>query len=124
MKKVFLLAVVLLGATWARAVEPVSVIPWLPESTYTISQSTVSISSTTISWDSAVSGYRAVYLSNITGATTIYYRIDGTTTNVAAIGWPILPGQEGKIESNGLIGYQLSSGTVSALDVRKKVIRK
>lgn len=118
----FVLAIMFLTAS-AHAVDPVYSLNGQPESTYIISQSTVAISSNTTSIDTSTTGYRAIYIFNIS-ASTFYYRIDGTTQNVAAVGYPIMPNTEGKIETNSIVGYQLIPGAVSSVDVRKKIIRK
>lgn len=125
MRKLLLALGLWLGAGLAAAVEPVSIIPWLPESTYDVTQSTVAISSQTVSWDAAVSGYRTVHIANLSATATLYYRVDGSTASTGLVGYPILPSTLGQIESNAMIGYQLgASATVGSIDVRKKVIRK
>lgn len=107
-----------------KAIEPVSVIPWLPESTYTISQSTISVSSTSVTTIAAVSGYRSVHLSNLLNtSTTLYYRIDGSTVSIGTVGYPIAPGdKDHAIETNGVISLQLAVG--SSVGVFTKTIRK
>ncbi len=127
MKK-FLFVLVLCGAAKvAHAVEPVSVVPWLPESTYTLSQSTISVSSGTVTTISAVSGYRSVHISNFANSgTTLYYRIDGSTASIPTVGFPIAPSaQDHPIETNGVISLQLAAGSGSAtVTVPIKTIRK
>lgn len=125
-KLMFMAALVFLAfAAKVKAVEPVSVIPWLPESSYDIAQSTISVSSTTVTTISAVSGYRQVHLSNLVNSgTTIYYRIDGSTQNISTVGWPIEPrAADHTIESNAAINLQLAAGA-SSVTVTAKTKRK
>ena len=125
MKKFLLTALILIGfSALARAGDPVSVMAW-PNSNYNISQSTMQISSTTVATIAADSGYRAVYISNLSNAsTTIYYRIDGSTASIPTVGWPIPPSAlEAKIETDSVISLQLAAGA-TAIDVRRKIIKK
>jgi len=127
MKKFLMTAFLLFGlAAAAKAGDPVSVMAW-PNSNYVIAQSSVQISSTAVTTIAADSGYRAVYISNLLNpTTTIYYRIDGSTASIPTVGWPIPPGAlEAKIETDGVISLQLAAGSgVSAIDVRRKIIKK
>jgi len=129
MKKFLFVPFLFLGG-YIFAATPVAIYPGLPESNYAVTHSTVAISSTTVSTDAAVYGYRAVYLANLSSASTIYYSMDGTTTTLTTVGWPIYPRTPGfpvrveKIEYNGVISYRLGAGSVGSIDVTKKIIRK
>lgn len=125
MRNLFFAAILAIAAVGqVRAIEPVSVIPWLPESTYDISQSTISISSSAVTTIAAVSGYRAVHVSNLTASTVLYYRIDGSTANIPTVGFPIPAATaDHTIESNGVISLQLAVGTTTVI-VPIKTIRK
>ena len=102
-----------------------------PESWYDVTHSTVAISSQTSTSDASVIGYRAIYLTNLNAATTIYYTLNGSSTNITTIGWPVYPRPSTsvypateKIEYNGTIYYRLAPGAVGSVDIIKKTIRK
>lgn len=124
MKKLIVFAILMLaGAVHLKAADLVFTRNGSPESSYVIFNSSVAVASTTTSIEVSTLGYRAVYIFNVS-ASTMYYRIDGSTQNTALVGYPILPNTEAKIETNGLIGYQLAPGAVATVDVRKKIIQK
>lgn len=126
-KKLLLISAFLLASVaTVRAGDPVSVMAW-PNSSYSIAQSSVQVSSGSVTTIAADSGYRAVYISNLLNpTTTIYYRIDGSTASIPTVGWPIPPGAlEAKIETDSVISLQLAAGaSVTAIDVRRKIIKK
>lgn len=136
MKKFLSISIFLLASLVAKvhAGDIVSPLKGQPESLYDVTHSTVAISSNTVSTDAAVPGYRAVYIYNLSPATTIFYFLGtpASTTTVNTIGWPIFPWRTPtaagpipeKIEYNGLISYRLAGGAVSTMDVTKKTIRK
>jgi hypothetical protein len=126
MKKFLLIAAIVAGfyAVPVFAADPVAIVPGLPESNYAVTQSSVAVSSNTTTTDAAVSGYRSTCIGNTSTGSTVYYRIDGSTQNVAVVGYPIFPLTNHCVEYNGKIGWQLGAGTVASIDARKKVIRK
>lgn len=121
MKKFLLLIAVMLSPAIVKAAQPVSVYPGLPESNYGITHSTISVS-VAVTTDTAVSGYRQICATNLTPATTVYFKVDSTAT-ISLNGYPILPLKEGCIEYNGLIYWSLATGA-SAIDLPRIIIRK
>jgi hypothetical protein len=106
----------------ATAGDPV----WLttPGADYVISHTTVSVSSLAVT-NVAPSSYRwrEVYIGSLTLGTTLYYRIDGSTTNIPTVGSWVEPGKEKRIQTNGPIDIRLESGsavTVRITEVSKK----
>ena len=71
MKKKLLFIPILFCAAWLQAGDIVSPLKGNPESWYDVTHSTVAISSQTVSTDVAVPGYRAVYIYNLSTASTI-----------------------------------------------------
>ena len=125
MKIFYSAALLILFAGVINAADPVYSLRGQPESAYNVSQSTVAVSSNTVSTDASVSGYRNTCIFNLSLGSTVYYRIDGSTNNVATVGYPILPLTFGCVEYNGEINWLLgASDTVGSVDVIKKVIRK
>lgn len=132
MKKFLSISIFMLFAAIVsvRAGDIVSPLKGQPESWYDVVQTTVSISSSTVLSDTSVSGYRAVYIYNLSATATVYYTLSTSTQNVTVIGWPIFPNksttgytQPEKIEYNGQINYLLGAGS-AAITVNKKTVRK
>lgn len=108
--------------SWATS--PVSVVTGQPESRYDYTNTTASISSFTVTTIAAVSGYREVTIANLlTGANTVYYRVDGSTINLATVGIPILPATTERIESNQVI-HLIGEPLLAAKTVRYQIKRK
>lgn len=123
MKK-FLIAMLFVGAglSIAKSGDPVSFMAW-PNSKYDIEQSTFQVSSMTVATVSPVSTYRATYIWNTSGSATIYYRIDGSTAAIPTVGWPILPNEKAKIETDAAISIMLAPA-VAVYDARKLIFKK
>lgn len=100
MKKFLLFAVLLAGASFVKAGEPVFPIIGSPNSTYNFSQSTISFSSSTVTTIAAVTGYRKVDLLN---GTSFFYKVDGSTQGLATWGFPVAANTITSIESNKVI---------------------
>lgn len=126
MKRILILTLVLLaGPRWAPAAEPVAIVPGLPESKYGYTNGTLSLSSSTVTTiDSVNPGFREITIPNVlTGAATFYYRVDGSTQNIATTGLPVIPTATAVIETSGAINILLEPGqsakTVRYLERRK-----
>lgn len=98
----------------AFAAEPVFAVAW-PESEYGISQSTISISSTSVTTVAGSLGYRLLSMGEPTSSTTVYYRIDGSASNIPTVGWWFIPSQGHSIESNADVKLQLGAGASSVI---------
>lgn len=123
MKRFIALSVLMLLATPLLAVQPVSFYP-MHESGYDLAQSSVTLSSTSVTTISAVSGWREVKIANsLNPATTVYYRIDGSTNDITTVGWLILPREKETIETKGTINLQLPAGA-SSIVVQQLIRRK
>lgn len=115
---VFIFGLLSCGSGSVFATQPVSIVHGLPESRYDYTNGTLSLSSFTVTTITATSGYRAVIIPNVlTSASTIYYRLDGSTTSIATEGFPILPTATATIETNQAISLLLEPGQ-SAKTVR------
>lgn len=111
--KALFMAVFILIAGPLKAVEPVSIIPWLPESGYELTNSTVSFSSSTVTTIAAVSGYRKIKIRDITEGTSFFYRLDGSTQSITTAGFLNKATEICEIESNAAIYVQLAAGVAS-----------
>jgi len=83
----------------------------------------VVVSSTTYStvvWEYET---REVYLGNPDSLINVFYRIDGSTTNITTEGWWLPAGQGQMIEYKGDIYLQLEAGE-SDVTLRKMIIRE
>jgi len=91
------------------------------KSRYDYTNGVLSISSVTIGNIAAVTawpGFRTVTIPNtLTGATTFYYRVDGSSTTIATTGIPVKPNEIAVIESNQII-YFLREPIKAAANVR------
>lgn len=96
-----------------HAVEPVSVIPWLPESRYDITNSTIAFSSTTVTTIAAVDGYRKIKIRDLTSTTSFFYRLDGSTQTITTTGFFAGPTEVTEIETNQSISILLVSGVAN-----------
>lgn len=118
----FTLAVLVMAKAYAT--QPVSIVHGQPESRYDYTNGTLSLSSFTVTTVAATSGYRALIIPNVlANAATIYYRVDGSTQNIATTGFPILPATTEIIETNQTINLLLepllSAKTVRYLQRKK-----
>ena len=82
----------------------------------------ITISSTTYTTISAEYEPREIYLGDPTTLIPVFYRIDGSTTNITTEGWWIPAGQGQVIELNSTIYLQLEAGE-SDITIRKMIIR-
>lgn len=97
------------------------------KSKYEYTNTTLSITSHTITSIAAVTGwagFREIKIPNtLTGATTFYYRLDGSSTTIAAVGIPVKPGEIVTIETNQII-YLLRETAKAAATIRYQSKRK
>ena len=115
MRKFLIIAVLLLaGSGRGVAGEPVSISPF-PNSDYFVSQSTVSVSSTTATLFSSSNRYRSLSLALDGDSTVLYYWVDGTTTNVSAVGFPFVASTGVTIENNDEIAVQVKAGSTTVI---------
>lgn len=116
MKKVIILAafMLMLSGRHVFATQPVSIVAGLPESRYNITNATVTISSSTVLTISATNPTTLYRQITLTAPTSFYYRVDGSTNNIATVGYPGLANTDVVIESNQAISILSPVGVASS----------
>ena len=93
------------------------------DSTYNYAHYTIQVDSYQATEISQVYGFREVHVGEPTTNTTVFYKLDGSTTNIATEGWWILGGQPGFMTTNQKVYLQLAAGespvTVRVLEIKK-----
>ena len=84
---------------------------------------TMQVDSYTVTEISQVYGFRQVYIGEPTSSNIVYYKLDGSTTNIVAQGWWIDAGQASFMTTNQKVYLQLGAG-VSAETFRVLEIKK
>ena len=113
MKRLGLLAFLILFGSVVRAADPVSVVQGPLDSRYIDTNTTVSVSSTAVATIPAVEGYRQLKLQN---STSFFYVEDGTAVaaTVRSSGLSVAADAIETIENNRLIGLVMPAGVATA----------
>jgi hypothetical protein len=98
MRRIFIFACLLVVASIAHGAEPVFTAG--RDSIYEYTNGTLAVSSSVVTSFSAVTGYRKVTLTN---STSFFYRVDGSTSNIATTGFPVAANASHDIESSAAI---------------------
>lgn len=95
-----------------------------PANGYVVAQSTISVSSFSATTIEAFNRYQQVTLMGDLGtSTSIHYRIDGVTSNIASVGQSFSSGTQKTITTSQAISLLLSPG-VAAVVIRVLKIQK
>lgn len=92
----------------------------IARSDYAVSHASVTVSSQTCTTLPPSGSYNAIRIDNLNFGTTMFYRMDGSSTAVATVGVPILPNTSEIIETASDVNVTL---VVNASSVTARVTR-